>query len=51
MSKDDQQVILLENGRFCFFKSVALQGLFGSKHGFKSNISLLKILCYTIRMN
>ncbi len=38
MSKDGQRVILLENGRFCFFKNVVLQGFFGSKHGFKSNI-------------
>ncbi len=51
MSKDDQQVILLENGRFCFFKSVALQGFFDPKHGYKSNISSLKVLCYALRMN
>ncbi len=37
MSKDNQRVILLKNGRFCFFKSVALQGFFGSQQGFKSN--------------
>ncbi len=40
-SRDDQRVILLKNGRFRFFKCVALQGFFGSKHGFKSNISPL----------
>ena len=28
-SKDSLRVILLENGRFCFFKGVALQGFFG----------------------
>jgi len=44
-SKDNQQVILLENQHFCFFKSVALQGFFRSKQGFKSNILPLKILC------
>ncbi len=38
MSKDDQRVILLESVRFCFVKSVALQGFFGPKQGFKSNI-------------
>ena len=45
MSKDGLRVVLLENRRFCFFKSVALQDFFVSKHGFKSNISSLKILC------
>jgi len=34
MSKDNQRVILLENRRFCFFKTVALQGFFGSQQGF-----------------
>jgi len=45
MSKDNQWVVLLENRHFCFFKSVALQGFFVSKQGFKSNISSLKMLC------
>jgi len=44
-SKDSLWVILLENGRFYFFKGVALQGFFSSKQGFKSNILPLKILC------
>lgn len=44
-SKNDQRVVLLENGRFYFFKGVAPQGFFSSKQGFKSNILPLKILC------
>ncbi len=37
MGKANQRVILHEYGRFCFVKSVALQGFFGSRQGFKSN--------------